>query len=213
MSMRFFLATGNRHKLEEVGAILSTVRPDIRVESADVLGGMPTVDESGASFLDNARIKAHALEHRSLEGGSVLADDSGLCVDFLGGEPGVYSSRYAGLGASDEVNTRLLLDRLRGVPTEQRTAHFRCVIVLLEPGGGERVFDGRCHGRIAIEPSGKGGFGYDPVFVPSGHEISFAQLPASEKNRISHRAVALKSLGEWVRGRSVSWDPDWESHR
>jgi len=198
MSMKFFLATGNRHKLEEVGAILLAVRPDIRVEGADALGGMPTVDENGASFLENARIKARALEHRAPEGGSVLADDSGLCVDFLGGEPGGYSSRYAGVGASDEANTRLLLDRLRVVPIEQRTAHFRCVIVLLEPGGGEKVFDGRCHGRIAVEPSGKGGFGYDPVFVPSGYDISFAQLPASEKNRISHRAVALNRLADWI---------------
>jgi XTP/dITP diphosphohydrolase len=198
MSMRFFLATGNRHKLEEVVAILSTVRPDIRVEGAEAMGGMPAVDENGASFLDNARIKARALEQRVPEGGSVLADDSGLCVDFLGGEPGVYSSRYAGLGASDEANIRLLLDRLKGVPAEQRTAHFRCVIVLLEPGGRERVFDGRCHGRISVEQSGHGGFGYDPVFVPSGHDISFAQLPVVEKNRMSHRAIALRELAAWL---------------
>ena len=198
MSMRFFLATGNRHKLEEVVAILSAVRPDIRIEGAEAMGGMPTVDENGASFLDNARIKARALEQRVPEGGSVLADDSGLCVDFLGGAPGVYSSRYSGLEASDEANTRLLLDRLKDVPAEQRTAHFRCVIVLLEPGGEERVFDGRCHGRISVEPSGKGGFGYDPVFVPSGHEISFAQLPVVEKNRISHRAIALRKLAAWL---------------
>ena len=214
MSMRFFLATGNRHKLEEVVAILSTVSPEIRVECADAVGGMPPVEEGAASFVDNARLKARALAQRVPEGAAVIADDSGLCVDFLDGEPGVCSSRYAGAGASDEANIRLLLERLEGVPLEKRTAHFRCVIVLLEPGGRERVFDGRCHGRIAAKPSGRGGFGYDPIFVPSDHDVSFAQLPAARKNCISHRAAALRKLAEWLAifGRSVSSDRDLGSH-
>jgi XTP/dITP diphosphohydrolase len=198
MSMRYYLATGNPHKLEEFEAILSAVRPGLRVEGADAVGGMPPVEEDADSFLGNAQIKARALKLRVPEGGTVLADDSGLCVDFLDGAPGVYSSRFAGVEASDEANIRLLLDRLEGVPPEERIAHFRCVIVLLEPDGGERVFDGRCHGQISVGTSGKGGFGYDPVFVPSGYEVSFAQLPGAEKNRISHRAVALRLLADWI---------------
>jgi XTP/dITP diphosphohydrolase len=198
MSMRFYLATGNPHKLEEFEAILSTVGPDIEVEGADAVGGLPPVEENAGCFVGNARIKARALKSRVPTGGTVLADDSGLCVDFLDGAPGVYSSRFAGRGASDEANIRLLLDRLEGVPPEERIAHFRCVIVLLEPDGGERVFDGRCHGRISVGASGKGGFGYDPVFIPSGYEMSFAELPAVEKNRISHRAAALSLLAEWI---------------
>ncbi len=196
--MRYFLATGNPHKLEEFEAILSAVQPDIEVEGADAVGGLPPVEENADSFVGNARIKARALKLRVPKGGTVLADDSGLCVDFLDGAPGVYSSRFAGAEASDEANIRLLLDRLEDVPLEERIAHFRCVIVLLEPDGAERVFDGRCHGRISVGTSGKGGFGYDPVFVPSGYEMTFAELPAIEKNRISHRAAALSLLAEWI---------------
>jgi len=110
----------------------------------------------------------------------------------------VFSSRFAGSEASDEANIRLLLDRLEDVPLEERSAHFRCVIVLLEPDGREKVFDGRCPGRISLGTSGKGGFGYDPIFVPSGYEVSFAELPAAEKNRISHRAAALRLLADWI---------------
>lgn len=198
MSMRYYLATGNPHKLEEFEAILSAVRQDIMVEGADAAGGMPPVEENADSFVGNAWIKARALNLRVPEGGAVLADDSGLCVEFLEGAPGVYSSRFAGAEATDEANNRLLLDLLEGVPPEERIAHFRCVIVLLEPDGREKVFDGRCHGRISVGASGKGGFGYDPVFVPSGYEVSFAELPAAEKNRISHRAVALRLLADWI---------------
>ena len=198
MLMRYYLATGNPHKLEEFEAILSTVSPDITVEGADAVGGLPPVEENADSFVGNARIKARALKPRIPEGGTILADDSGLCVDFLDGAPGVYSSRFAGAEVSDEANIRLLLDRLEDVPLEERSAHFRCVIVLLEPDGRERVFDGRCQGRISVVASGIGGFGYDPVFVPSGYEVSFAELPVSEKNRISHRAVALNQLVDWI---------------
>jgi len=201
MSMNFYLATGNPHKLEEFVAIFSSVRPAVRVRGADSVGGMPPVVEDGFDFVDNARIKACALRRLVPAGAAVIADDSGLCVDFLDGQPGVRSSRFAGKEASDEANTRLLLDRLEGVPPGKRSAHFRCVLVVLEPGGGERVFDGRCSGRIAAEPSGRGGFGYDPVFVPSGYSISFAELSADEKNRISHRGAALRLLAEWLSAR------------
>jgi len=196
--MKFYLATGNRHKLEESLAILSAANPDIRVEGADSVGGMPDVEENAVNFVENARTKARALKRRVPDGAAVFADDSGLCVDFLDGDPGVFSSRYAGTGASDEANIRLLLNRLSGVPLAERTAHFRCVVVLLESGGGEKVFDGRCPGRIAIEATGRGGFGYDPIFLPSDFDVTFAELPAAEKNRVSHRACALRLLANWL---------------
>ena len=196
--MKFFLATGNSHKLEECVAILSAAGPDIQVEGADSVGGMPLVDENAVSFVENARTKARALERLVPDGGSIFADDSGLCVNFLDGEPGVYSSRYAGTGASDEANIRLLLNRLRDVPIGERMAHFRCVIVLLESEGRERVFDGRCHGQIAVEATGRFGFGYDPIFVPSGYDVTMAELTTAEKNRISHRAAALRSMADWL---------------
>ena len=199
MSMKLLLASGNRHKLDEVAAILREAGVDIDLLGADAIGGMPDVAEDAGSFAGNARQKARALVDRVPAGTWVLADDSGLCVDYLKGAPGVISSRFAGPEASDGDNTRLLLDQLSGIPPAKRSAHFRCVLILVGPGGDEVLFDGRCSGRIAPEPSGDGGFGYDPVFVPDGHSVSFAELDAEEKNRISHRAVAMRQLVDWLR--------------
>ncbi|MEZ5278563.1 MAG: RdgB/HAM1 family non-canonical purine NTP pyrophosphatase [Opitutaceae bacterium] len=196
--MKLFLASGNRHKLGEVAAILRDAGLTVDLNGADAIGGMPDVDEDAGSFAGNARKKARALADRVPAGSWVLADDSGLCVDFLKGAPGVISSRFAGPDASDCDNTRLLLERLSGIPEAERSAHFRCVLILLGPDGEEALFDGRCHGRIAAEPSGYGGFGYDPVFVPDGHSVSFAELDADAKNRISHRAVALAQMVDWL---------------
>lgn len=201
--MKLYLATGNPHKLTEVRAILSGALTDIEVIGADSVGGMPEVDESAEDFRGNALIKARALRKQVPEGAMVVADDSGLCVDCLDGAPGVRSSRYAGEGATDTTNTDLLLERMSGIPLEQRSAHFRCVIVLIEPDGSEHAFDGRCAGRINLDRSGDGGFGYDPVFQPDGYKSSFAVLPEDEKNRISHRSTALKQMGEWMGGRDL----------
>lgn len=204
MSMKLYLATGNRHKAEEVSAILAGAGCPVRVFGAEAIGGMPEVEEDTGSFEGNARKKARALAGQAPAGAWVLADDSGLCVDDLGGAPGVISSRYAGPDATDEANTHLLLDRLAGTASEGRRAHFKCVLVLTGPDGFERVFEGRCHGRIAMEPSGEGGFGYDPVFVPDGHTVSFAALENAVKNSISHRAVALRGLVDWLRSPGVT---------
>lgn len=201
--MKLYLATGNRHKLDEVRAILSGTLAEIEVQGADAVGGMPEVDESAPDFQGNARIKAHALKRQVPENAMVLADDSGLCVDCLGGAPGVRSSRFAGEDATDSANTELLLERMAEIPLELRSAHFRCVMVLVEPDGTEQVFDGRCAGRINLARSGDGGFGYDPVFQADGFEQSFAECPPDEKNRISHRSAALLQLADWMRGKDT----------
>lgn len=151
-----------------------------------------TVRESGATYAENARIKALSYLHAS--GLPTLADDSGLEVDALGGEPGLRSARYAGPGSGDADRYRLLLQRLEGVPWEQRAARFRCVVVLAVPGGEIHTTEGTCEGIIAFEPRGDHGFGYDPVFYLPQFEQTMAQLPPKVKNRISHRAVAVQRM-------------------
>ncbi len=189
-----YLATANAHKAGELEEILRTAGLDIHVCSARELGGMPDVEETAPDFEGNARLKAQALRPLAPQGAWVLADDSGLEVDALGGAPGVHSSRYAGPGASDADRNAKLLGALAGVPDAKRTARFRCCVVVLRGDGREFVFNGRCEGRISVSPAGCGGFGYDPLFVPEGYDRSFAELPGEVKNRISHRARALQAL-------------------
>jgi XTP/dITP diphosphohydrolase len=153
---------------------------------------LPDIVEDGKSFLENAHKKARVVSERT--GETVLADDSGLEVDALGGAPGVHSARYAGEDANDEKNMRKLLDDMRDVAYENRGATFRCVLVLYAADGGCETFEGHWRGRIAEEPAGQGGFGYDPVFFLPEEGITVAQLPAEKKNRISHRAQAIAKL-------------------
>lgn len=191
---RVVLASANPKKATELAAILAEHAPDIELveRPADV----PEVIEDADTFLGNARLKAVALVEAT--GDSALADDSGLEVDHLGGAPGVRSARYAGEGASDADNVALLLDELErhgATEPDQRTARFRCVIVLRDPDGSEVVAEGTVEGTIAAAPSGRGGFGYDPVFVPlEGYGSSFAEMTPEEKHLISHRGRALRSL-------------------
>jgi XTP/dITP diphosphohydrolase len=189
---RLVLASGNRGKLAEIRALLAPLDIELLPQSDfDV----PAVEETGATFVENAIIKArHAAAHCALP---ALADDSGLLVDALGGAPGVHSARYAGPLASDRDNVARLLGALAGVPTAQRTASFYCVLVLMRSASDPMplVVDGRWAGRIAATPLGEGGFGYDPVFVPDGHDRTAAELGSELKNRISHRALALAALG------------------
>ena len=149
------------------------------------------VEETGATFADNAVLKATTYARTS--GLLTWADDSGLEVDALGGEPGVYSARYAGPGATDADRYRKLLDALAGVPWERRTARFRCVVALATPAGEVRTAAGACEGIIAFGPAGNNGFGYDPVFYFPEHGLTMAQLPAGVKNQISHRARAAQA--------------------
>lgn len=190
--MRVVLATANRGKQREFQALLGprgyqlTLQSELGIESAP---------ETGASFLDNALLKArHAAR---LAGAAVLADDSGIEIDALGGRPGLHSARYAGAQASDADNLALLLRELQGLPLEQRGARYRCVIVLLRSADDPAplVAQGEWAGRIAVAPRGAGGFGYDPVFLPDGLEpLTAAELPATTKNAISHRGRALAAL-------------------
>lgn len=187
----FVLATGNAGKLREMRALLDDLGIDIRPQSDfDVA----EADENGLSFVENALIKArNASRQTSLP---ALADDSGLEVDALEGAPGIYSARYAGPDASDRENNEALLAALADCPAEKRSARFHCVLVMLRHWQDPipRIFSAAWEGHVLLQPRGEGGFGYDPLFQPRGLDVSAAQLPAAEKNRISHRGRALALL-------------------
>lgn len=200
--MKLFLASGNAHKAEEFAALAKTSGLPLDVFSARAVGGMPDVVEDTGTFVGNARKKAVALRARVPANGWVLADDSGVCVDALDGAPGVESAYYAGPEHDAAANLRKLTETMRGVPAERRGAQFVCVLVLLDPTGGEVCFEGRCTGRLGDEPLGGAGFGYDPLFVPDGFTRTYAQLTEAEKNQISHRGRAWAQLAEWWRGRA-----------
>ncbi|MBM4309462.1 MAG: XTP/dITP diphosphatase [Deltaproteobacteria bacterium] len=190
--MNIVLATANPHKLKEFQQILAA--DNFSIVPLSAFPGCPDVVEDGDSFEENALKKARAI--CSHTGCVAMADDSGLEVDALNGAPGIYSARFAGEPRSDGRNIALLLERLHGAPPEQRGAQFRCVIAVVAPGGRELVVQGLCRGRITEAPVGSGGFGYDPVFLhePSGR--TFAELPAKEKNSLSHRGRAAAALRE-----------------
>ncbi|HXE73184.1 MAG TPA: RdgB/HAM1 family non-canonical purine NTP pyrophosphatase [Candidatus Nitrosotenuis sp.] len=193
---RILLATGNAHKVQEIRDILAG--EGLELWDLGRFPGLPEPRESGQSFLDNARIKARHYYH--LTGLPTLADDSGLEVDALGGEPGVHSARYGGADLPHSEKIRLILEKLREVPPTERTARFRCVAVLV--GEGEPlVASGVCEGRIAQEPRGEHGFGYDPIFFLPERGCTMAELPPQEKNRISHRAQAMRALAQSLRAR------------
>ncbi|MEM9160409.1 MAG: RdgB/HAM1 family non-canonical purine NTP pyrophosphatase [Verrucomicrobiota bacterium] len=198
--MKLYLATGNAKKLKELQAIIAEAALPVEVESAAALGGMPEVVEDAGTFPGNALKKAKGLLEIAPEDAWVLADDSGLCVDALGGAPGVYSARYAGENASDEENVEKLLRELDTIEEMNRQAAFVCVLALANKAGEEHFFEGKCSGEITHELYGEGGFGYDPVFVPQGQEMTFAALPAEVKAGMSHRGEALGKFLDWVKG-------------
>lgn len=177
---------------------------DFALFSLNDYNDIPEIIEDGKTFLENALKKARVVSE--LTGEVVLADDSGLEVDYLGGEPGIYSSRYSGENATDESNIQKLLESLKGVPTEKRGASFRCVLVLYRPDGTFENFEGKFQGRIHDRPVGKRGFGYDPVFFLPERGITVAELPPEVKNTISHRAQAFNKLKKNLQsGRSAAW--------
>lgn len=192
--MKYIIATNNKKKLEELARILTPmgITPVTAAEE-----GFESIDpeETGATFAENAYIKAEAFCR--LTGMPVIADDSGLCVDALGGEPGVFSARYAGDGGS-QANIDKLLRRLEGVLAERRTARFVCHMICLFPDGRRVDAEGSCEGIIGLERVGEGGFGYDPVFMINDTE-SFATVPAARKDEMSHRGKALKLLAEQLK--------------
>ena len=188
---RIVLASGNRGKLAEFNHLLADSGLDVVAQGAL---GVDDVEETGLTFVENALLKArHAARVTGLP---ALADDSGLCVDALGGAPGLYSARYAGTHGDNAANNAKLLRDLDGVPAEQRRAFFICVLVLLRHADDPAplVAEGRWHGRVMHAPRGDGGFGYDPLFLPDGHTLGAAELDKALKNRISHRGQALVQL-------------------
>ena len=188
----YVLASKNQHKAEEIKSILGEGYEIITQTEAGA--GDIEVIEDGVTFEENAVKKAETIMKAT--GKPCIADDSGLCVDYLEGAPGVYTARYAGENATDAENIQKLLNALDGVPEEKRGAQFVCVIALSEPDKPTRVFRGECNGRILTEKHGESGFGYDPVFYDEKMEKTLAEMTAEEKNSISHRGNALKSMKE-----------------
>lgn len=192
--MRFFLATKNKHKVEEFKRILSILNIEV-ISEADLDKPLPEVDETGTTFEDNAFLKAESA--MVALGLPSIADDSGLCVDYLDGAPGIYSARFAGEEANDRANNEKLLKLLDGVPLENRTAKFVCSIACVFPDGRRFSVRGDCKGYIAFEPDGENGFGYDPLFVTKLG--CFGKLSGEEKDLISHRGNALKKFTSKVK--------------
>ena len=200
------VSTRSAHKLGEIRRIIEDEGGPsvIDLEAAGVACD-PAEEEIEVyeTFAENALAKARYFAAAS--GRPVLADDSGICVDALGGKPGVRSKRFSGRidldGAElDAANNALLLERMRDVPGAGRGAHFLCVAALVLPGGEEHLFEGRCDGTILEAERGRGGFGYDPLFRPDGFELSFAEIDSAMKNRVSHRARAIRALARWFAG-------------
>jgi XTP/dITP diphosphohydrolase len=189
--LKLVLASANAGKQREFAALLAPLGLELLLQSALAIA---SIAETGTTFEANALLKArHAARQSGLP---ALADDSGLEVEALDGRPGVWSARYAGPAASDDDNNARLLAELAGVPPERRGARYRCVLVLVRHAADAAplMARGTWEGRIAVHPAGQGGFGYDPLFVPEGHERSAAELPVAQKNALSHRGKALAAL-------------------
>ena len=189
------LATRNPKKLVELRRILAPLL-DVEVIGLDDAPHYDEVPETGATFRENAMIKAReGVAHTGI---ATVADDSGLGVDALNGMPGVLSARWAGANRGDEANLRLLLEQLADTPDDRVGAQFICAAALVLPGGGETIVEGHMPGHLVREPRGRNGFGYDPIFVPDGYAVTSAQLPSDEKDAISHRGKAMRALAPHV---------------
>jgi len=190
---KIVLASNNKGKVREFGEMLSTLNMEVVPQATF---NIEDADETGLTFVENAIIKARHAS--AIAGLPAIADDSGLEVDFLKGAPGIYSARYSGEGATDEKNLLKLLEALKDVPEEKRTARFQCVLVYMqhEKDPTPLICHGTWEGVILTEPQGENGFGYDPIFYVPTHNCSSAQLSAEEKNKLSHRGQALKKLRE-----------------
>lgn len=193
--MDVVLATRNKKKAEELQRILNEIG-DLTVLTLDDFPSCPEVIEDGSTFKENALKKAKIVSQ--FTGLPSIADDSGLEVEALDGAPGVFSAHYAGEKATDEENIVKLLEALRDVPETKRTARFVCCIALVFPDGVEKVFFGYVNGKIIKSPRGNKGFGYDPIFCPDFHHLTFAEMDPSEKDKISHRKKALLKLKEYL---------------
>jgi XTP/dITP diphosphohydrolase len=195
--MKLVLATKNSGKVVEFRRILEELgAANLEVVGLDSFPEIGDIEETGTTFEENSLLKARTIS--KLTGLPALADDSGICVDALNGAPGLYSARYSGNG--DAANNQKLLDALKDVPDEKRTAYFICVAAFVHPDGFEKVEEGRFYGKILHEVVGSGGFGYDPLFQPDGLNCSSAQLSAEEKDAISHRGKAMRAIAPYIIG-------------
>jgi XTP/dITP diphosphohydrolase len=195
MPDKILIATTNQGKVQEFKELVKEL--PVAFSSLLELSGIPEVVEDGATFEENALKKARLIAQST--GMVTLADDSGLCIDALGGRPGVHSARYAGENASDEEKYRLVLEEMLGVPDSERTARFICALALVDPENNEELFRGVCEGRITHEPRGTAGFGYDPIFYFEEAGCTFAEMTRESKNAVSHRGIALRQFAEFLR--------------
>jgi XTP/dITP diphosphohydrolase len=191
---RVVLATRNPHKITELRAILAATGVTIDLIGVTEFPDLPDVAETGVTFAENALLKATETARRT--GLPSIADDSGLCVDVLGGAPGVFSARWSGKHGDDVANLDLLLAQLSDIADEHRQAHFACAAALALPDGTEVVREGRIDGTLLHARRGTNGFGYDPIFLPDGYDRTTAEMPADEKNAISHRTRAFQALAK-----------------
>ena len=192
MGRQVVLATRNAYKVAELRRILGDAGLDVDLVGVDAFPAVPDVAETGATFAENAELKARAVA--AATGLPSVADDSGLCVDALNGMPGVLSARWAGAHGDDDANLDLLLRQISDVPDERRGAHFACAAAIALPDGSSRVVEARLDGVVIRERRGSNGFGYDPIFVPEGETRTTAELSPEEKDAISHRGRAFRAL-------------------
>ena len=195
---KLLLATRNKGKIEEFRRILEEIAPgEIELVGLDQFPDLPDVEETGSTFEENALLKARQMS--AATGLPAIADDSGLCVDALGGDPGIFSARWSGVHGDDEANLLKVLDQMKDVKGDDRSAYFICVAALALVDGKSHCEEGRFLGRLLDHPVGENGFGYDPIFSPLGYSISSAQMSAEEKDAISHRGKALRAIAPHVR--------------
>jgi len=194
---KLVLATQNKGKIAEFERLLAEFVSDVQVLGLRDFPDMPDIAETGKTFIENSLLKARGIcEFTSLP---TLADDSGLCIDFLNGDPGIYSARWAGSHGNDGANIAKVLLQLEGVDMEDRSAHFRCEVALVFPNGHkhqnqEVIESGRLEGFITLSPRGVAGFGYDPIFQPVGEELTLGEFAHGEKDKISHRGIAMRAI-------------------
>jgi XTP/dITP diphosphohydrolase len=211
--MQVLLATRNTAKGREMARLLGQLPDGVSVQTLASYPSCPEADEIGATFSENALIKARSAAAHC--GSLAIADDSGLAVAWLGGEPGVLSARYVGRHGDDQANNRLLLGKMAGVPVHLRGARFVTAVAMVEPGGLESAVEGECHGVVAFRPRGSGGFGYDAIFLRPELGLTFAELPPADKDALSHRGRAFAKLTPLLRevlrqsaGRGNRQDPN-----
>jgi len=197
VSKKLLLATRNQGKIVEFRRILDSIAPgEIELVGLDQFPDLHDVEETGKTFHENALLKAREMSEAT--GLPAIADDSGLCVDALNGDPGIFSARWAGAHGDDRANLEKVLNQLKDVPESERSAYFICVAALYLPNGGTHCEEGRFHGWILDSPVGENGFGYDPIFRPDGLSISSAQMSPQEKDEVSHRGKALRAIAPHV---------------